>query len=111
LAAEWIKKEIVLVGGEACKPSRIVKVGEELSIRKAGVVYSYRVIGMPHSRVGAPKVKEYMVDQTNPEELEKLEFMRMMRSIQRDRGTGRPTKKDRRDIDKIQDGDWPSDGE
>lgn len=111
LAAEWIKKEIVLVGGEVCKPSREAKVGEEFSIRKAGVVYSYRILGIPHSRVGAPKVVDYIIDQTQPEEIEKLEFMKMMRSIQRDRGSGRPTKKERRDIDRMQDGEWPSDGE
>ena len=105
LASEWIKKDAVSVNGEVCKPSRAVKTGDLIGLRKIGIENSYRIVGIPPSRVSASLVENYLLNETRPEEIEKAEFLQMMRSIQRQRGTGRPTKKERRDIDRLQQGD------
>lgn len=105
LATEWIKKEAVSVNGEICKPSRAVKIGDLIGLRKTGVENSYRILAIPPSRLSASLVENYLLNETRPEEVEKAEFLQLMRSIQRQRGTGRPTKKERRDIDRLQQGE------
>jgi ribosome-associated heat shock protein Hsp15 len=96
-----VKKETVFINGEICKPSRSIKIGDEIGLRKLGVLNSYEVKAIPHSRVGAALVLDYLIDRTKAEELEKAELLQLMRKIQRQRGSGRPTKKERRDIDKM----------
>lgn len=85
--------------GISLKPLRIPKVGDVIQVRKNPVTYSYRVIGIVGKRVSAKLVPEFMEDITPPEVLEVLEIRKQMSNFDRDRGTGRPTKKDRRDID------------
>jgi len=99
LASEMVKKERIHLNGELVKASREVKVGDRVAIKKDGVTYSLKVLGVPPSRVGAKLVEQYAKDTTPAEEIEKLEFIRMMRSMNRKKGSGRPTKKDRRDLD------------
>lgn len=101
LAADEVKKERVLVNGELAKASREVKVGDEISLKREGISYSFRVLDFPKSRVGAKLVEEYIKDTTSTEELEKREFIGMMKKMNRQKGTGRPTKKDRRDLDDL----------
>jgi ribosome-associated heat shock protein Hsp15 len=99
LASEVVKKERVLLNEELVKASRTVKVGDKVSIKKDGALLSYQVLDIPKSRLGAKLVENYVKDVTDPDQLEKLEFIQMMKNLSRKKGTGRPTKKERRDID------------
>jgi len=105
LATEECKKGRVTIDGVSVKPSRIPKPGDIIKIRKNPVTYSYRVVGITGKRVGAKLVHEFALDITPPEELKILEIRQLMGSSERDRGAGRPTKKDRRDIDRMQEWD------
>jgi ribosome-associated heat shock protein Hsp15 len=103
LATEECKKGRVTIGGVAVKPSRVVKLGETILVRKNPVTYSYRVLELLGKRVGAKLVPSYMADLTPEEELKKLDESHGGSLFTRDRGAGRPTKKDRRDIGKVTD--------
>lgn len=103
LATEECKKGRVTIDGVTVKPSRVPKPGDIIKVRKNPVTYSYRVIGLIGKRIGAKLVHEYVEDITPPEELKILEMRQQMGSFERDRGAGRPTKKDRRDLDRLQD--------
>ncbi len=103
LASAEVKRERVLVNGELAKASREVKTGDELHLKKEGITYSYKVLDFPKSRVGAKLVDQYVQDITPEAELEKKEFMQLMDKMNRRKGTGRPTKKERRDLDNLLD--------
>jgi ribosome-associated heat shock protein Hsp15 len=105
LATEECKKGRVTIEGISVKPSRLPKIGDIIKVRKNPVTYSYKVLGITGKRVGAKLVHEFVLDMTPPEELKILEMRQQMNSFERDRGTGRPTKKDRRDLDRLQDWD------
>lgn len=99
IAAEACKKGRVTMGGTTLKPSRTFHVGDVFSVRKGPITYTYRILQLCENRVGAKLVPDYLRDQTAPEQLELLELAKMAVQTGRDRGTGRPTKKDRRDIE------------
>lgn len=99
-ASEASKKGKILIDGIPAKASRLVKEGERLDVKKPPVVYSYIVKGFPKSRISAKLVSEYVHDITSSEELKKLEINESF-FVKRDRGTGRPTKKERRTIDNL----------
>jgi len=101
IAVEECEKHRVLVNGAEVKPSRSVRVGDHLTVKKLPIVYTYDVIQLIDKRQPAALVKNYVVDTTPQEELEKAEMARMTAFVQRDRGAGRPTKKERRNIEKI----------
>lgn len=103
LATEECKKGRITIDGIAVKPSRVPKIGDIVKVRKPPVTYSYRIKGMPSSRLGAKLVPDYLEDLTPPEELKILEMQQSAGYAGRDRGTGRPTKKERRDIDRFLD--------
>jgi ribosome-associated heat shock protein Hsp15 len=100
LAAEACKKGKVIIGGTTVKPSHEVKFGEIIFLRKLPVVYTLRVKGLTHNRLPARSVNEFYDDLTSPEELAKLKVQETV-LFQRDRGTGRPTKRERRQMDEI----------
>jgi ribosome-associated heat shock protein Hsp15 len=100
MATEACKKGRIIINGLAVKPSHEVKLGETIFIRKLPVVYTIRVKDLIHNRLPAQHVKEYMDDLTSAEELEKLKLSDNA-FFKRDRGAGRPTKKERRLIDDI----------
>ena len=85
--------------GVQLKPSRTFHVGDTFNVRKGPITYTYRVLQLTENRLGAKLVPEYLRDCTSPEQLEILELARMAGNGVRDRGLGRPTKKDRRDIE------------
>jgi ribosome-associated heat shock protein Hsp15 len=87
------------MNGVQLKPSRTFKIGDRFSLRKGPITYSYRVLQLSENRLGAKLVPDYMQDITAPDQLELLELARMAGQTGRDRGTGRPTKKDRREIE------------
>jgi len=100
LAIEACNKGRILLHGIEVKPSHEVKPGETYFVRKLPVVYSITVKALTNNRLPASRVKEFMDDITSPEELKKLNI-RENAFFKRDKGTGRPTKKERRRIDDI----------
>jgi ribosome-associated heat shock protein Hsp15 len=99
LAAEACEKHHVLLNGAEVKPSRNIKAGDKLSLKKPPSVYSYEVLNLVHNRQPAAKVGEYLADLTPQAEKDKTEIAKMTAFVQRDRGAGRPTKKERREIE------------
>jgi len=104
LATEACKKGRVSMDDMPAKPSRTVTAGDVIQVRKMPVVYSYRVKDPIEKRVGAKIVDQYVEDITPQEELQKLEMQDDF-FVKRDRGAGRPTKKERRLLDDISDRD------
>ena len=99
IAADACKNGRISMNGLQLKPSRTCKVGDVFNVRKGPITYTYRVLQLTENRLGAKLVPEYMRDETSPQQLELLELARMAGNGGRDRGMGRPTKKDRRDIE------------
>ena len=99
IAADACKKGRVTMNGVQLKPARTFKVGDVFSVRKNPVTFTYKVLQLSENRLGARLVPDYMQDITPPDQLEILEMARLAGKQGRDRGTGRPTKKDRRDIE------------
>lgn len=98
-AAEAISKNKVKINNETAKPSKEVKLGDEIQITRHTAVFSYRVVQLLERRVGAKLVPDYIIDITDPVEIEKLKVYQLSQSAYRDNGTGKPSKKDRRNID------------
>lgn len=103
LAAEACKKNRIIIGDQVAKPSREVKVNDVIIVRKNPVIYTYRVKALIEKRQAAKLVPTYCEDLTSTEELDKLKVQETV-VFYRDKGTGRPTKRDRRDIDKLKNG-------
>ena len=101
IATDACKKGRVAVGGTVVKPSRMIHVGDIVSVRKPPIEYSFRVIQLLGSRVGAKRVEEFMQNVTPREKYELLELQRVSGFVDRAKGLGRPTKKDRRDLDQF----------
>ncbi|MBQ2607679.1 MAG: RNA-binding S4 domain-containing protein [Paludibacteraceae bacterium] len=99
IAADACKNGRITTSGVQLKPSRTFKIGDTFSVRKGPVTFTYRILALTENRLGAKLVPEYLQDITTPDQLELLELARMASQSGRDRGTGRPTKKDRRDIE------------
>ena len=103
-AADAIRNNRVLVNDAYAKPSREVKEGDIISVKKMPVTYRYKVLELVSSRQGAKTVPQYCLNITPQEELDKLTVPRETIFVFRERGTGRPTKKERREIDALMDG-------
>lgn len=99
LAAEACSKGHILMGELPVKASRTVKTGDVVKVRKAPIYRSYKVLEPVSNRVGAKEVHRFMEEVTPQSELDMLEMQKNMQWITRDRGAGRPTKKERRDLD------------
>ena len=99
LAAEACKKGKVLVHNVQVKPSRNVKVGDVIGIKRNPVLFSFKVLALSENRMNAKLVPDFMENVTTADQLELVELARIADQNNRDRGTGRPTKKERRDID------------
>jgi ribosome-associated heat shock protein Hsp15 len=107
LATEWCRKGKVRMGEDPVKPSREVKVGDRFSLHDHGVVRNFKVLMLLKNRVGAKLVSTHLEDLT-PEEVYQQKIMMQSRGFERrDRGAGRPTKRERRDIDRLKEGDTP----
>ena len=108
LAADACGKGRILINGAAVKPARVVRPDDEISVKVNPVYRRYKVLQLPRGRVGAAKVPDYITETTSEDDLFKLKMMTEMGRFsfgKRDRGAGRPTKKDRRDIDRLYDSD------
>lgn len=101
LAADACKKGRVHIGDRPAKPAQKVMPGDEVHVRKPPVTFSFRVKGLTNNRVGAKLVEEYLQNITAPAEYEVLELHRASQKMGRAKGTGRPTKKERRDMEEF----------
>ncbi|MCD8072303.1 MAG: RNA-binding S4 domain-containing protein [Alistipes sp.] len=113
-AADACRNERVRINGSYTKPSREVNPGDEVSFRKGPVTYTYRVLEPVSNRQPAKNVATYAENITPQEEIDKLNVPRETIFISRERGTGRPTKKERREIEGLMDdisylGGWEDD--
>ena len=99
IASDEIKKNRVSLGGQPVKSSRDVKDGDLIKIRKNQIEYKIKVLDIPKSRVGAKLVPLYVIDMTEKEQYEILKMRKSTQDFYRQKGVGRPTKKDRRDMD------------
>lgn len=99
IAADACKNGRVTVGGANAKPSRMIKVGDTVSVRKSPVTYSFKVLQAIEQRVGAKLLPQVYENVTPAEQYELLEMTRISGFVDRARGTGRPTKKERRSLD------------
>lgn len=108
-AADAIRNNRVLVNDAYCKPSREVKIGDQISVKRMPVLYRFKVLDLVSSRQPAKNVPLYCLNITPEEELQKLNVPRETIFVFRDRGTGRPTKKERRDLDNLMDGMFDTD--
>lgn len=103
IATDYCKKGHIKMNDQSCKPSKEVYVNDFFSIRKNQINHRIQVLGIPESRVGAKLLYLYIKDLTPVEEFQKNELLKYSKDYYRKKGTGRPTKKDRRDIDDYQD--------
>ena len=102
LAADACKNGRITINGAQTKPSRIVKAGDKVGVKKPPITYTFLVKQPIEKRVGAKLLPDILENVTTPEQYELLEMSRISGFVDRARGTGRPTKKDRRAIDDFQ---------
>lgn len=91
----------VKLAGVNAKPSKAVKIGDVIEVHKGPVTFTYKVLQLSENRMGAPMVPEYAEDLTPDSERAKMHAPKETIVLQRDRGAGRPTKKDRRSLDAL----------
>ena len=101
LAADACKNGRITINGAQAKPSRTVKAGDKVGVKKPPVIYTFRVIQPIEKRVGAKLLPDILENITDPSQLEVLEMSKISGFIGRAKGTGRPTKKDRRALDEF----------
>jgi len=113
LAADACKKGKVIVQNIQVKPSRNVKIGDVISIKRNPFLFSFEVLALSENRMNAKLVPEFLKNVTSSDQLELIELAKLAGQTGRDRGTGRPTKKERRDLEEFAepdfmdaDGDW-----
>ena len=99
IASEACKKGRILIDNNSVKPSRMIRIGEIVQVKKPPVTYSFKVLAIAQKRMGAKLVPDFMENVTPPEEYEVLEMNKLSGFIDRQRGSGRPTKKERRDLE------------
>jgi ribosome-associated heat shock protein Hsp15 len=101
LATNACKNNQISIDSISVKPSRIVKVGDVVFVKRPPIVRSYKVLGLLAQRESAKVVVEFIEDITPQEELGKLEVLKLTKTVYRERGLGRPTKKDRRSMEEF----------
>lgn len=102
IATDACKKNRVSINGQPAKASKEVKAGDKVTVRKPPIEYKFEVIEAIQKRVGAKLVAEYMRNITDPEQYEILKLNKLSGFIDRAKGLGRPTKKDRRELEQFQ---------
>lgn len=110
IATEACKKGRVVMGGVPVKPSRTIKVGDVIDVRKPPVTYSFRVKALAQNRLGAKLVPEYMENITPQSQLDLLDVVRISGFIDRRKGLGRPTKREGRELSRFTESMADSDG-
>ena len=114
MVTEACKKNQITVNELVAKPSKEIGIGDKIGFRREQIVQTIRVLGVPESRVAAKLVDMYRKDETPPEVYAHLEMLKLSKEHYRKTGDGRPTKKDRRDLDEYgndvpdhDDDEWP----
>lgn len=101
LATDACRAGSVEVNSQPVKPARALHPGEQVTVHQGLVRRTLQVVGMPPSRVGAKRVPEFCTELTPPEEFEKARTQRVQQLLAREKGSGRPTKRDRRLLDQL----------
>lgn len=101
LATDACRAGSVTINGQPAKPARDVRPGEVIAVAQGLITRTLRVVAIPKSRVGAKLVPSFCEDKTPPEELEKARAQPVQQFLARERGSGRPTKRDRRALDQL----------
>lgn len=99
IATEACKKGHIKINGTSVKPSKDVYIGEKITVRKKQINYQIEVLDIPKNRMGAKLVDLYRKDTTPKEEFDAQELLKYSKDYYRKKGVGRPTKKDRRDLE------------
>lgn len=99
LATQVVKENRVLIAGVPVKPSREIKIGDKIQFTKEGFIKTIKVLDFPKGRVSAKLVPDYILDATPKEDQEKNELLLISRSLNRRKGLGRPTKRERRELE------------
>lgn len=102
LATEACKKGRVTMGGMNVKPSKLIKPGDVIDVKKPPVTFSFKVLKIANNRLGAKLVPEYMENVTPQSQYDILEMTKISGFVNRRKGLGRPTKKESRDLNKFQ---------
>ena len=110
IAAEACKKGRVMIGDVVAKPSRMVKVGDIINVRKPPVTYSFRVKALTENRLGAKLVPEYMENVTPQSQYDLLEVVKISGFVDRRKGLGRPTKREGRELSRFREESCNDDG-
>jgi len=101
IAAEECKKGRVMIEGVEVKPSRSIHLNEIVIVKKPPLLYTFRIKALTERRLAAKEVPLFMDNLTTEEELAKLDMIKLSGMSNRERGTGRPTKRERRDLDDL----------
>ena len=101
IATEACKKGRVTIKGVVLKPSRPIKIGEIVDVKKPPITYTFKVLGIPNGRLGAKLVPEYLENLTPQSQYDLLEMSRISGFVDRSKGLGRPTKKEGRDLSRF----------
>ncbi len=109
ISTEACKKGRVTIGGVAVKPSRAIKPGDVIEVRKPPITYSFRVKAVTGNRLGAKLVPEYLENITPASQYELLEMTKISGFIDRRKGLGRPTKKDSRNLERFKEESYTAD--
>ena len=109
IAAEACKKGRVTINGSQVKAARMIKPNDVIQVKKPPIIYSFKVLQAIEKRVGAKLVPEVMENVTTPDQYELLEMSKVSGFVDRARGTGRPTKKDRRSLEDFPDPEFMDD--
>ncbi len=110
IATEACKKGRISIDNVTVKPSRTVKVGDIIQVRKPPVTYSFRVIALAENRMGAKLVPAYLENVTTPDQYELLELTKIGGFVKRQKGLGRPTKRDAREMKRFTEEEFYDDG-
>lgn len=110
IASEACKKGRVLIGDIIAKPSRIVKIGDVVNIKKSPITYSFRVKALTENRLGAKLIPEYMENITPQSQYDLLEVVKISGFVDRRKGLGRPTKREGRELSRFKEESYNDDG-
>lgn len=101
IAADACKKGRIMINNVTVKPSRMIKVGEVIQVRKPPVTFSFKVLALSENRMGAKLVPNFLENVTTPDQYEILEMNKISGFVNRAKGLGRPTKKERRELEQF----------
>ncbi|MDE5808636.1 MAG: RNA-binding S4 domain-containing protein [Muribaculaceae bacterium] len=109
IATDACKKGRITMGGVAVKPSRAIKVGDVIDVKKPPITYTFRVKQLTGNRLGAKLVPEYLENITSPAQYELLEMTRISGFVDRRKGLGRPTKREGRELSRFKEDSYTAD--